>query len=246
MSKNIKKSSPFKIIFKNITIDSLLKDDDNDDTSSLNLQSDSEVEISNHKTVSKKKNKINKEEIGTTMFLDQNKTKVLLRINMYDEVSNKQLPIYTDKPCWWCREKFKTSPLGLPLRYFAKDNNTKIKKEVTKHLNISNIDPKDFDFFETEGLFCSFPCCKAYILDQNDIRYQKSVTLLSLLYFRLYGEIININSAPSWKVIDKWGGHLSIEEFRDSFCKVTYIITPNIKRPFMFSCGALIEEKQYN
>ena len=162
---------------------------------------------------------------------------------MLNFVDNKYLPVYTDKPCWWCGYSFKTSPIGLPIRYYPSNGNDSIKDFLIK----SNLSADTNDFFETEGIFCSFPCCKAFMLDKHfNTRYKNSMTLISLLYYKLYNERININAAPSWKLLKQWGGSLSIEEFRESFCKYVYCITSNIKRPFMFSTGVYIEEIKIN
>jgi len=44
------------------------------------------------------------------------------------------------------------------------------------------------------------------------------------------------------EVIDSYGGHLSIKEFRASFGFLQYETTINVKRPYMFSSSMYIEE----
>jgi hypothetical protein len=154
-------------------------------------------------------------------------------ITMMDIFSHNSLPETIDKPCWHCKDTFPFSPIGAPLKYH---------KQIVKENEICRC----VDVFETEGIFCSFPCVKAWCITQskNDIRYRDSGMLLALLYRKIYGEIIAIEPAGDWKLIDRWGGHLTIEEFRNTFCKLAYTVTPNLKRPTMLCVGTYIEELQ--
>lgn len=172
-------------------------------------------------------------------YIDPNKSRIKLWCNMYDITLQIFLPLSTDLPCWWCRDSFKTPPLGLPLFYHVE--NARNKNRFQALIKSRNLPPDIKDFFETEGIFCSFPCCKKYIIE-GGVRYKNSSTLLTLLYLLIYGVIVNIEPADTWKVLKRWGGHLTIEEYRSSFGKIEYVMTPNIKRPFMISTGSYIEE----
>ena len=113
------------------------------------------------------------------------------------------------------------------------------------NLKKRNLPVDTIDFFETEGIFCSFPCTKAYIseeLKKGNIRYKDSPTLFTLLYLKLYGKVVVIEKAADWRNIDTWGGHLSINHYRGTFCKLQYKSTCNVKRPFMYSIGTYVEE----
>jgi len=55
---------------------------------------------------------------------------------------------------------------------------------------------------------------------------------------------MKVTAAPSWECLKVHGGTLSIDEFRKTFCTSNFIITPNIKRPFMFCIGKYIEERR--
>lgn len=173
-------------------------------------------------------------------YIDPNKSKIKLWCSMYDIVQQIFLPLTTEVPCWWCREEFKTMPIGIPLHYHVKNtkNQAKFQNLFSGNEEYNTIE----DFFETEGVFCSFPCCKAFIIENSPKCYSNSTTLLTLLYYKIYGKLINIEQAPSWKILTKWGGHLSIEEFRSSFQQIEYLTTPNFKRPFMCATGSFIEE----
>ena len=87
---------------------------------------------------------------------------------------------------------------------------------------------------------------KAYILDQlsrsRSSRFKESLTLLSLLYSKLFGKLVTIPPAPTWKVLQDYGGHLTEEEYLETFGRLVYTETVNIRRPYMFSSSAYIQE----
>jgi len=177
------------------------------------------------------------------LFLDAKKNKVKFWINMYDYTKDGPLPQYTNMPCWWCRDTFLTSPLGIPIRYFSLLDQNTIEYEYImkkcKHLNIKNVE----EFFETEGIMCSFPCMKAYILkNMNNPRYKNSLDNLSLLMKKLSGKFSECPTAPSWKLIDTWGGHMTIEKFRSSFGHFVYEESINMVKPYMFPISSLNQE----
>jgi hypothetical protein len=171
-------------------------------------------------------------------FFDVYKQKSKLVINMVDYL-NGALPLSTTKLCWWCRDSFTNSPIGIPLSYYQSNNKS---KEIFKRLNLDY--SKGTEYFETDGIFCSFPCAKSYIVDEKlNSRYKNSTTLLSLLYKKINNKIDEIPFAPSWKLLKKFGGELTITEFRKSFGDFQYIDSYNVKKPFIFSIGNLYIEK---
>jgi hypothetical protein len=81
------------------------------------------------------------------------------------------------------------------------------------------------NYYEVEGIFCSFQCCLAYLEDNkaNPI-YNHSGLLLRQFYRDLTGHNFpDMHPAPSWKLLKNYGGILSIEEFRASFSNQQYI-----------------------
>jgi hypothetical protein len=178
-------------------------------------------------------------------FLDSHKKQVKHWVNMIDYTTNGALPQYTTKPCWWCRHTFQTRPIGCPLRYHEHKTSGVDKERFEEKLKSANLPTDTNDFFETEGIFCSFPCTKAYILSMKHIaKYKESSTSLTLLYSILFGKVINIPRAPSWKILKDYMGHLTIQEFRATFGQLVYDETVNIRRPYMFSSSRYISEKK--
>jgi len=181
-------------------------------------------------------------------FIDPHKNITKYLVSMVDVHDYGSLPIYTSKPCWWCRYSFTTCPIGLPIEYCPHESSSrkKIAREVA--LTKANLSLERNDFFVTDGLFCSFPCCKAYYNDcRDEIKYRESLTLLLLLYSKLTNHnTITIPEAPHWKLLKAYGGHLTIDEFRQSFGKLEYIHTPNIKRPYMYTCSSIVQEQPIN
>jgi len=179
-------------------------------------------------------------------FVDTHKQKVKCWVNMIDVTQEMALPFYTTKKCWWHRDKIQHHPLGIPIRYSSQKNDGIEKERLAKKFKDSNYNPDSNDFFETIGVVCSFPCMKAYILDQlsrsRSSRFKNSLTLMTLLYSKMFGKIITIPTAPTWKLLKQYGGHLTPKEYTSTFGRLEYTETVNIRRPYMFSSSEYIQE----
>jgi hypothetical protein len=184
-------------------------------------------------------------------FLDTNKVQIKYWIGMFDFTCNEKgipipLPLKTDKCCWNDRHTFTWRPIGCPIRYNPHKKVGIDKDRIIEKLKLAGMPTHSTDFFETEGIFCSFPCCKRYIYENaHHPRYKDSAALLLQLYMMIFDtSIIDIIAAPSWKVLIEYGGHLTIKEYRDSFGKLIYEETVNNKRPLMYSTSIFIAEKK--
>jgi len=126
-----------------------------------------------------------------------------------NEYENAELPSSTHIHCWWDRHQIPSNvhPLGMPIRY--RDN-----------------------YFDTEGIFCSFNCILSYLHENyNNVNYKDSSSLTYLMYKKIFGEYpikMNIRKALSWKLLKQYGGNLTIEEFRDMF-NVVNNLTENVE-----------------
>lgn len=201
------------------------------DTKDIDSQNDPHID---EQTTELKMDTIDK----SNFFYDQSKNRITNYLTMIDCENQKYVPMETNIPCWWCGYNIITNPIGLPTKYFYEENT-----DFQSFLEQRNLSKDTKFFFETEGVFCSFTCCKAYILDKPfNSSYKKSCNLLSLMYFITYGKWVNIPTAPSWKLLEKWGGPIDINDYHTSIGNFVYRLTPNIKRPFMFTTHTYIEE----
>jgi NADH:ubiquinone oxidoreductase subunit E len=65
--------------------------------------------------------------------------------------------------------------------------------------------------FYVIGCFCSLNCAMAYNLSLDDYRVNERYSLLKWLYGKVHDTIV---PSPSFKILKKYGGKLTIEEFR--------------------------------
>ena len=94
--------------------------------------------------------------------------------------------------CYNCHHNFKNEPYFLPISYCV----------LTKRFKIT-------------GNFCSPNCVKRYAMTYHN----NIVSLISFMYKELFGYTYIIKTAPPFQTLKEYGGHLSIEEYRNSFNK---------------------------
>jgi len=180
-------------------------------------------------------------------FLDESKQLHTCVATMKDLLSGSQLPKHTDVCCFWCKFSMATSPIGCPVSYLSNkvtktyhseitkdkyqitDNLTKKRKArlktiVAKHKSLFTILDNHSHHFVVDGLFCSFNCCMAFVKDnRGDEFYNLSESLLYTMYKDIFNTPIEkINPAPDWRLLTKFGGPLTITEFRKSFNSIQY------------------------
>lgn len=195
-------------------------------------------------------------------FLDESKRTHICDVSMIDFNAKMNVNLLRYN-CFWCKNPFETRPIGCPINYHSnqaikkyhsyiskdtytiKENITSSRREKIKNNNFEDITSENTPYYETDGVFCSFNCCKSYILDNKHNRlYDNSIMLLT----KMYNELTNTNNsviypAPHWRTLEQYGGHLNIMYFRDSFNNIDYEyhgITRNIK---FIPIGSLYEEK---
>ena len=92
----------------------------------------------------------------------------------------------------WCCHPFEGTPCSIPERY-------------------------DGNKFSVYGNFCSFNCCAAHLFDKNDDRKWEKYSLLNLLFKKVSNNNYKkITIAPPRETLEIFGGHLNIEEYRES------------------------------
>ena len=186
----------------------------------------------------------------TISFLDESKRPHTCNISMIDFSANKEVNLLRYH-CFWDRHPFASLPIGCPIRYVpskvVKTYHSRISRDmytIKQDVTAAEIERTSLrsqpategagrsatwteagGYYITDGAFCSFNCCKAYIdAHRQDGRYNMSGVLLMKLYNDLTNttSIARIAPAPSWRVLKPYGGHLSIVEFRDGMNKVDY------------------------
>lgn len=202
----------------------------------------------------------------TFSFLDESKKDHHCVVTMLSHFNENNLPKHTLLHCFWCRHSFSSHPVGCPIKYnphrLIKTYDSEITKDTyTLRENISSHqleDGKEYymrekieffnrDYFVTDGVFCSFNCALAFILDnKTNPLYIFSANLLMKMYYETYSESsIPLEPAPSWRLLATYGGHMSIEDFRKNFSKVEYQDIDNIlvNFPQSKSIGILFEKQ---
>ena len=96
------------------------------------------------------------------------------------------VPSYTERACLWDTCKIRGIPCFLPDSFYD-------------------------DNFYVVGMFCSLNCAVAYNIQLNDYKVNERYSLLKVLYGKTHE---NIEPAPSYQVLMKFGGMLSIKEYR--------------------------------
>lgn len=121
--------------------------------------------------------------------------------------------------CWWCCYEFDNDPIYIPKNF--KNNN-----------------------FEVFGHFCSFNCAMSYNYN-NEKNWIEQKTLLYLLFKKtnniFLDQDIKISYAPRREVLEKFGGSVSIDDYRQNFNLKSY----NLEYPPFTLIIPELEEIQY-
>ncbi|NDE14257.1 hypothetical protein EBZ80_04930 [bacterium] len=202
-------------------------------------------------------------------FLDESKRDHHCVISMRSYLDHETLPDTTSLHCFWCRHSFPYHPIGCPIEYVSPRVSKTYHSEITKDRYVlrENLSPTQLrrlqdnakidinhnsqyavsanDFYLTDGLFCSFNCCLAYIrMNSQNPLYSNSEVMLKKIYHDVFGsESLPLVEAPSWRLLKNYGGHITIEEFRKTFYKVDYYDSNNIIFPKARSVGFLFEKQ---
>jgi hypothetical protein len=174
----------------------------------------------------------------TISFLDESKRSHTCSISMIDFKSQMNVCLLKYN-CFWCKHVFETKCIGCPIKFVSSKATKSYHSEISKDIytikenvtsgRANSIDDKRIsisgaEYYETDGVFCSFNCCQSYIMDNKHNRlYDMSHYLLMKMYNELVGtKTVVISPAPHWRLLTSYGGHLTIKKFRDDFNKVEY------------------------
>lgn len=113
-------------------------------------------------------------------------------IDFVSTKNNKSVVVdKTDVSCWWCAHQFDNPPCFIPEKF---------------------VDDKYYVF----GCFCSYNCAAAYNLSMTDYKVWDRYSLIKRLYNTIYNNTDDVPTAPSWKTLEKFGGVVTIDEFRNN------------------------------
>lgn len=167
-------------------------------------------------------------------FLYGNKDMGYFYTQCNDIVLNKQLPTTTNIPCFYCTEPFSSPPLAIPIAYvpsFYKEKESFISihnENEHKKAEENGYTVYERDYFEVDGIFCSFPCMLSYIKHNDNGIYTESISLLKQMHYKLYKKKLIAKWAPDIRLLKKYGGHLTTQEWRsDEGQKYISMITIN-------------------
>ena len=197
-------------------------------------------------------------------FLDESKYMRKCDVSMVDVSTNKPLP-KKQYSCFWCRHPIPENnvPIGCPIKYVPHQAVKTYYSELTKDRYVikQNITDKRADilsetkdrrmsminrgYYVTDGAFCSFNCCMAYIGEnKRQTTYKESTMLLLKMYNNIHDEKVNkIIPAHHWRKLEAYGGNLTVEQFRNNFNKVEYVDYGDTINLFQRRIGRLFEEK---
>ena len=102
------------------------------------------------------------------------------------------LPSNTESCCWWCTEPFDTVSISLPV------NQNHISKKYIHH-----------------GIFCSWNCSKAFSFNQKDYKVGVRNDYINSIVRSIYGKFIHVDPALPRYRLTKFGGDLTIQQFRN-------------------------------
>lgn len=174
---------------------------------------------------------------------DQNKNK-MNKLNIEDFVEYYVIRYGFDNPetkfsCWWCTYEFDNKPVFLPndVEYDMKDEKIRIKNNNDNNNDNENDNDSDNNNIKTEeqktfddmknnkkyivfGYFCSFNCALSYNIDMKDssVGYRQQLLLSLLNDIRTRNGLSKTNSiemAPRRELLKKYGGKLTLEQFRE-------------------------------
>lgn len=112
--------------------------------------------------------------------------------------------------CWWCCHSYPMeNELHIPYKYDERRNK-----------------------FQTTGHFCSWSCMKAYALDKHGVNQGgiicSNISLLKKRMMNAEGKKYTVTStAPNRYALTKFGGTMSIDEFRQSTSAKVQVRLPN-------------------
>ena len=125
--------------------------------------------------------------------------------------SRKEWPLSTEVACWNCTFAFDAIPIAIP----------------------EKLDRATGRLSGCFGVFCSFNCARRHCLQTNGHSGMQKIQLLSDLHRKLLGNFVRIKPAPPFQVLARFGGYMSIDEYRKDFVTLPpseKMLDPHVRR----------------
>jgi len=123
-----------------------------------------------------------------------------------------------EKICWWDHHPCDDPVVRLPYEY----SRTRDKDGFTYT-------------FRGPGIFCDIFCMWAYLCEEGkkipalrDTRYDNLVTNTKIAHELMFDEESPLKPAPDWRLLQRYGGALTIEQLRKGSYDKVHCKTPNI------------------
>ncbi len=179
-----------------------LSDDDNESDGDQNVKSLKKKLKKKEEMIKKLKDEIHTKSDGyndTNYSMTQKRAPdvKLLNMKLFNVNKDNKCDIgeKTKFACWWCTYNFENIPCFIPEKY----NDGK---------------------FYVFGNFCSYNCALAYILKDDDYKVANRVALIKRLYSELYETNDPLFASPPKELLNKFGGPMTIEEYRNAQQKI--------------------------
>lgn len=149
-----------------------------------------------------------------------------------------------DVHCFHDRHLITGNVIPIPYSCHPMYNETETISFDATHF-IQNENFQENILIEVCGYACSFQCAYAYLLEHH----KDGIPILKYMYFKSAKMhdptyFVDIDPAPSWKILKAYGGCYTIDEFRHSF--YTFVITEHdfhVCFPYCIPVGHLFERK---
>jgi len=125
------------------------------------------------------------------------------------------IPEKTNIACWWDCYEINNMPFFLPDKFYN-------------------------GIYYVFGCFCSPNCAMAYNLHMNDNKTHNRYSLVKRMIFDMYGKHEHLHISPPKEILEKFGGPLSISQFRNKFFLLKKEIVMTI--PSMVPLQSIVEE----
>lgn len=172
----------------------------------------------------------------------------------YENTCVVGMKISEDSHCFWCHHSFDSIPIGCPLSYHpiqvvreyhshVTKENYQVEQAISKKQFNNSMTIRNKGFYKTDGIFCSFNCCMAWIENKQ---LSSSKFLLNKMYFDIFGDApVRIEPSGDWRLLRVYGGYMSIEEYRNSFNKYIFIDKTNTFENFpkVYPIGSIFEKQ---